>query len=310
MLVTPTHLFSSVPSQVCKTRVLTKISFILNESRFSVNGLFSVLTNILDRLIFLFHKKTVHFSIVNKQIIMINPKFYIETELSQQALLNKLKLHEPWRMGISFSNGVNTADLRTIEPFSDMPLNKLKWIAEHGGENALKDKRVLDIGSNIGYNAIILSRDFGCKVTGLEFDLRNIEKAKMIADLCGAEVEFLQGDAGSFSQPGEYDVILHLGTLYHLADPVAALKCSATNLKAGGLIYIESAIYEADDEYACRFIHGYGNDYTNYWALSSKVISEILERYGFSKVEKIRDVNIKSYQGTGMSRALFFAEKL
>ncbi len=241
---------------------------------------------------------------------MINPKLEIQTDLSEQDLLNKLKTLEPWRVGIAFSNGVNTADLKTIEPFSDIPLNKLMWIAEYAGETALTKKRVLDIGSNIGYNAITLSRDFECEVTGLEFDRRNIEKAEMIADMCGVDVDFLQGDAGIYTNPGEYDVILHLGTLYHLPDPVGALKCSAINLKSGGQIYIESAVYEVEDEHACRFIHGFGNDFTNYWALSPTVITEILEQYGFCRVRKIRDVTIKSYEGTGMSRALFCADKL
>lgn len=240
---------------------------------------------------------------------MINPKFHIETDISQDTLIEQLKNHQPWRIGVSFSNGVNTADLETIEPFSDIPLNKLKWVVEHGGEASFMNKRVLDIGSNIGYNAIILSRDFGCNVTGLEYDPRNIEKAEMIAELCGESVDFVQGDAGTYCQPDEFDVILHLGTLYHLADPVGALKCSAMSLKSGGQIYIESAVYDGKDEYACRFIHGYGNDYTNYWALSPKVISEILQNNGFSNVKQIRNVTIKSYQGTGMSRALFYAEK-
>ncbi len=240
---------------------------------------------------------------------MINPEFHIKTETPRDILIQQLTKHEPWRIGVSFSNGVNTADLKIMQPFSKIPLNKLRMIAEHGGEDALMNKRVLDIGSNIGYNAIILSRDFGCNVTGLEYDLRNIEKAEMIADMCGVSVDFILGDAGTYCQPDEFDLILHLGTLYHLPDPVGALKCSAMSLKSGGQIYIESAVYEGEDDYACRFIHGYGNDYTNYWALSPKVISEILEQYGLTKVTKFRKVAIKAYQGTGMSRAFFYAEK-
>ncbi len=40
--------------------------------------------------------------------------------------------------------------------------------------------------------------------------------------------------------------------LYHPPDPVGALICSAMNLKSGGQIYIESAVYEGKDDYACR----------------------------------------------------------
>jgi tRNA (mo5U34)-methyltransferase len=241
---------------------------------------------------------------------MINPKFHIETEASQQALTQQLEKHQPWRVGISFSNGVNTADLETTEPFSSIPLNKLRLIADHYGENNLINKRVLDIGSNVGYNAIILSRDFGCNVTGIDNNLRNIKKATMIAKICGVNIDFKQADAGSYYQSNEFDVILHLGTLYHLPDPVGALKCATMSLKSKGRIYIESAVYEGQDDYACRFIHGYNNDYTNYWALSPKAIVEILQQHGLTNIEKIHTVAIKTYEGTGMSRALFCAEKV
>jgi len=240
---------------------------------------------------------------------MIDPKFTIETDLSRDSLIEKLKAYEPWRIGISFSNGVNTGDLKTMQPFSDIPLNKLKMIARHCGEDWLENRRVLDVGSNIGYNSLTLTRDFKCAVTGLEYNARNIEKAYMIADLCSVDVDFVQGDAGKYCQPEEFDLILHLGTLYHLPDPVGALKCSAMSLKPGGRIYIESAVYHGKDVYACRYMHGFGGDFTNYWALSPKVIAEILERYGLSNVEKIRDFKSKYYGGTGMSRALFCAHK-
>ncbi len=240
---------------------------------------------------------------------MIEPKFNIDTQLSQEALLEKLKVYEPWRIGIGFSNGVNTSDLETMQPFSDVPLAKLKMIAEYGGEEQLTNKRVLDIGSNIGYNSIKLTRDYGCNVTGLEFDPKNIEKANLIADLCGVDVEFQQGDAGTYLAEDEFDLILHLGTLYHLPDPIGALKCSAQSLKSGGRLYIETAIYNGEDEYACRYVYGYGNDYTNFWALSPKVITEILEYHGMKSVVKFKDIVIKLYEGTGMSRALFCAEK-
>lgn len=240
---------------------------------------------------------------------MIDPKFSIDTDLSQFVLMQKLKQFEPWRIGISFSNGVRTGDLEIMQPFTDIPLNKLRLIAEHSGEDWLKNRRVLDIGSNVGYNSIILTRDFGCEVTGLEIDPRNIEKAKMIAELCGVEVNLQQSDAGTYCSPDEYDLILHLGTLYHLPDPVGALKCSAMSLKSSGRLYIESAVYNGEDEYACRYIHGFGNDFTNYWALSPKVVTEILERYGLANVGKIHEFAIKPYEGTGMSRAFFYGEK-
>jgi hypothetical protein len=74
-------------------------------------------------------------------------------------------------------------------------------------------------------------------------------------------------------------------------------------------LYIESAIYNGDEDNACLFIHGLGGDKTNYWALSPKVIETILTDNGMSEVSQIRDVKIKLYEGTRMSRGIFYAEK-
>jgi SAM-dependent methyltransferase len=242
---------------------------------------------------------------------MIEPAFFVETQMSTDELSAELTKYEPWRIGISFSNGLNTKDFKTMEPFSDVPLQKLKMIMEHGGEEWFHNKQVLDIGSNIGYNSITLANRFGCTAYGLEVNPANIEKAELIAGWCDADadVEFILGDAVTYSKPDSYDLILHLGTLYHLPDPVLALKNAAQNLKRGGKLYIESAIYNGDEDNACLFIHGLGGDKTNYWALSPKVIETILTDNGMSEVSQIRDVKIKLYEGTRMSRGIFYAEK-
>ena len=165
------------------------------------------------------------------------------------------------------------------------------------------------MGSNIGYNSITLAQQYGCSVTGLEYNPRNIEKAEMLAGLSSVKLDFVQGDAVTYVQKDEYDLVLHLGTLYHLPDPVLALKNTALCLKKGGKLYIESAVYQNDDSYACRFLHGFGGDRTNYWALSPFVIEQILVEAGMKNFELLHDIQIRAYEGTGMSRAVFYAEK-
>lgn len=240
---------------------------------------------------------------------MINAKFHIDTDLSRAELLPQLRKFEPWRIGITFSNGLDTAELETIQPFSDIPVNKLRMIAEHCGEETLHNLRVLDVGANIGYNTITLARDFGCTVTGIDFNPSNVAKARWLAGVCGVETEFEVADANTYCKPGEFDLILHLGTLYHLADPVGGLKSAARSLKPGGRIYIETTTYRGGDEYACRYMHGFGKDYTNFWALSETVVIEILEHYGVPGVKMMREFQMKHFDGTGMARAIFYGQK-
>ncbi|MEM8500474.1 MAG: class I SAM-dependent methyltransferase [Pseudomonadota bacterium] len=242
---------------------------------------------------------------------MLSKEFHIDTTATKEELRKVLEEYQPWRMGVSFSNGLNTKDFNRMEPFSDIPLNKLLMISQHCGEDWLYNKRVLDIGSNIGYNSITLAQQFGCSVTGLEFNPGNIEKAKMLAGLSGADldIDFVEGDAVTFVRHNEYDLILHLGTLYHLADPVNGIFNTAASLKSGGKLYIETSVYHSDDPNACRFIYGLGGDTTNFWALSPFVVEQLVTQGGLKNFEMVRDIKIKLFEGLNMSRAIFAAEK-
>ena len=52
-----------------------------------------------------------------------------------------------------------------------------------------------------------------------------------------------------------------------------------------------------------------GGDKTNYWALSPKVIETILSDNGLVNIQQIKDIRIKLYEETRMSRGIFYAEK-
>lgn len=240
---------------------------------------------------------------------MIEPKLYIETNQSVQDLETSLKELEPWRVNVDFSNGFSTSRLKTMEPFNINPLQKLNTIMKYSGAEIFSNRRVLDIGFNAGYNCIVLSRDFGCQVTGIENSELNLKKARLLSSLSNLDIDYRIEDAGSFCRPGQFDLILHLGTLYHLPDVFSSLKVTAENLQPGGHLFLETVTYNNDDKYACKYVYGFNNDHSNYWALSHFVIRDLLGKYSFSDITLIKETELKLYQGTGMTRSMYHAVK-
>jgi len=78
--------------------------------------------------------------------------------------------------------------------------------------------RVLDLACLEGMYAIELARR-GAQAVAIEGREANLEKARFAARAVGVEVDFRQGDVRDLSRAGhgEFDVVLCLGILYHLA---------------------------------------------------------------------------------------------
>ena len=69
--------------------------------------------------------------------------------------------------------------------------------------------RVLDLGCGWGRHAIELAR-LGCSVVGLDQSAALLERGRALAREAGVEVEWVEGDMGSFDREGEFDAVLSL----------------------------------------------------------------------------------------------------
>ena len=239
----------------------------------------------------------------------MGPDLVIETDKSFDEVDRAMRAMEPWRVHVKFSNGVDTSTMETMQPWNAYPLNKLKTIMEFAGEEIFRGARVLDIGFNAGYNCIALMQGYGAQLVGIDNNRLNLEKAQALCAMAGVEPDLHIADAHTFTDEGGFDVLLHLGTLYHLQDPILALKTTAANLKDGGHLFLETASYEGRDPMDSRFIFGMGGDKTNYWALSLPAIELILAEAGFRDISVIRKYDIKIYEGTGLNRTLLHARR-
>jgi tRNA (mo5U34)-methyltransferase len=240
---------------------------------------------------------------------VLEPNLTIETARSREEISGLLKPLEPWRVNVQFSNGFSTKELKTYQPFTEMPLQKLCFFVKTAGEKPFKKARVLDIGFNAGYNGIALCQHFGCEVVGIDIAKANLEKATLLSSLASVSQTLKLEDAQTYIDKDPFDIVLHLGTLYHLRDPILSMQSAAKNTKPGGYLFLETTIYQAEDPLVCKFIFGRNGDKTNFWALGPGVVQTILKDAGFNEIKDIKTVVPKSFEGSGLARTLYTARK-
>lgn len=85
----------------------------------------------------------------------------------------------------------------------------------------------------------------GFDVLGLDARADHVADAQLAAEACGeARVRFRQADVHSLSaaDTGTFDLVLCLGLIYHLENPVGALRTARALTNAGGLCLIETQV--------------------------------------------------------------------
>jgi tRNA (mo5U34)-methyltransferase len=107
----------------------------------------------------------------------------------------------------------------------------------------------------------------------------------------GSRVEPLVGDFMTMDlhSLGQHDVVLFLGVLYHMEEPLRAMRRVASVTAPGGLAVIETAAVEVpglEDSAFCEFYPGqeFNNDPTNWWAPNAKALEGLCEAAGFREV--------------------------
>lgn len=95
--------------------------------------------------------------------------------------------------------------------------------------------RVLDIGCGGGLLAEPMAR-LGAEVVGVDASPRNIEVARIHSEQTGLEIDYRHGTAEALAAAGEqFDVVLNMEVIEHVADPLAFLGACHDLLRPGGL---------------------------------------------------------------------------
>lgn len=102
---------------------------------------------------------------------------------------------------------------------------------------------VLDLASHQGWFAVNMARAGFGRVLGIDARKSHVEDSSLISQIYNLDqLSFRQGDihAQSAAHTGQFDVVLMLGLLYHLENPIGALRTCRE--LCSGLCVIETQI--------------------------------------------------------------------
>jgi len=160
--------------------------------------------------------------------------------------------------------------------------------------------RALDIGVRDGFFSFELERR-GAEVVAIDYLDASETGFPVAKELLGSGVEYRVDNVYRLgpADHGEFDIVLFLGVLYHLRDPILALDRIWDVCREGALVVVETqlldqAFLDPDGSFraldpaladAClaQFYPGktLRGDATNYWAPSLSCLRGLLETAGF-----------------------------
>jgi 2-polyprenyl-6-hydroxyphenyl methylase/3-demethylubiquinone-9 3-methyltransferase len=99
---------------------------------------------------------------------------------------------------------------------------------------------LLDIGCGGGLLSEPMAR-LGARVTGVDAAARNIRVAALHAEKQGLEIDYRQGTAEALAPSGnQFDIVLALEIVEHVADVGLFLKSCGRLVKPGGLVFLST----------------------------------------------------------------------
>ncbi len=102
-------------------------------------------------------------------------------------------------------------------------------------EKPFSGLRILDIGCGGGLLCEPMAR-LGATVVGVDAAPRNIPVAQIHAEQSGLDIDYRVGTAEAMAEAGEqFDVVLNMEVIEHVADPLGYLTACHQLLKPGGL---------------------------------------------------------------------------
>jgi tRNA (mo5U34)-methyltransferase len=242
----------------------------------------------------------------------------------QQRAKEIIKACPEWYHSIELAPGVVTPGRQPLQAWEE-ELRRLRLPNLHG-------KSVLDIGAYDGFFSFAAERLGASRVVALDHYVWFTDMIAAMKDwrescrtgvptppldrsrhwqpdelpgrrpfdaaraLLGSRVEPVVGDFMTMdvSSLGTFDVVLFLGVLYHLEEPLAAMRRVASVTAPGGLAIVETEsmeIFGLRDTPFCEFFPSdeLNHDPTNWWVPNGKALDGLCRAAGFREVTLLTD---------------------
>lgn len=105
-----------------------------------------------------------------------------------------------------------------------VPGKDRKSVSELIFQSDMAGKSVLVIGSCLGYFCLEAAERGAFRVVGWEIDPDRLRQARMIAEMKGLPVEYVQRDIEVTEPEEDFDLVLCLNVLQHMFDPIGVLE--------------------------------------------------------------------------------------
>jgi tRNA (mo5U34)-methyltransferase len=157
----------------------------------------------------------------------------------------------------------------------------------------LRGKSVLDIGTWDGWFAFRAERAGAERVVALDHFVwrtrpRGRDGFDLARDALGSKVEAVEDDFMTMDLPrlGTFDVVLFLGVVYHLKNPLGGLERLRQVTAGSAFIESEAAVVGGLEDVAlCQFFETdeCGGDPTNWWAPTAPALMGMCRAAGFAE---------------------------
>jgi tRNA (mo5U34)-methyltransferase len=231
----------------------------------------------------------------------------------------RINSHHSWYHSIELAPGIVTPGIHD----SAAAILTLETL---GFPDDLKGMRVLDVGCRDGFFAFEAEKR-GAEVVGIDYADPEATGFAIASEILGSTVEYHIDnvyDVGP-EKYGHFDLILFLGVLYHLRNPLLALDRLRAMAIVGGEIIVETEISTDGalanlDTPAFEFLprDQLAGDSTNMWAPNMAGLLAVLEECQFAPVATNRagnrgwvrarvvdDVQLEHYRRLDSSRGLW-----
>jgi SAM-dependent methyltransferase len=145
---------------------------------------------------------------------------------------------------------------------------------------------VADLGCSEGYFSFEFAKRGSREVFGIDARARNIEKAELVRDLLGLpSCRFSIGDVfGANLAPASFDVVLLLGLIYHVEDPIGLMRHAAT--VARRLLIVETQLTKEQGPVAFGWGTPDALSTRDYWAMRREdpATDDLSSTRGFSLI--------------------------